>query len=63
MPRPKPTIPRKARSVILPEKVWEAIEAEAERNERSVTGQVRIMIAEWFASHSASPPQPKRSPR
>lgn len=53
MPRPKPATPRKTRSVILPEDVWAAIEAEAQRADRSVTAQIRVMLAEWFKARKA----------
>lgn len=53
MPPAKPQVPHKARSVLLPEEWWRAIEIEAAENQRSVTGQVRLMILEWLKAHCA----------
>lgn len=63
MPRPKPATPRKTRSIILPEDVWTAIEVEAERADRSVTAQIRVMIADWFKAHGDEPQPAKRKGR
>lgn len=63
MPRSKPLVPRKARSVLLPEEFWDAIEAEAVRNERSVTGQVRLMLIEWLKAHGSLPDTPPTEPK